>query len=106
MAATPLFQDFDQIYLSPHLDDAVLSCGGRISQQTARGEKVLVVTVCAGDPPPAPLSEFAQALHIRWALPFHPVAARRDEDEAALAVLGASALHLPLPDCIAVRAGL
>lgn len=99
--AEPLrFDDYEYIYLSPHLDDAVLSCGGRICQQAARGRRVLVVTLCAGDPPPGPLSDFARSLHERWALPPAAAEARRAEDRAALALLGAEALHLPLPDCI------
>ena len=53
------------VYLSPHLDDAVLSCGGMIHRQAQAGERVVVVTVCAGDPPPGPLSDFARSLHER-----------------------------------------
>jgi LmbE family N-acetylglucosaminyl deacetylase len=105
MADPVHFLDYDHLYLSPHLDDAVLSCGGRICQQTARGERVLVVTVCAGDPPPEPLSGFAQAMHDRWALPRSAPELRRAEDRAALARLGAAALHLPVPDCIYRRDG-
>jgi LmbE family N-acetylglucosaminyl deacetylase len=88
------------VYLSPHLDDAALSCGGMIHRQTRAGERVIVATICAGDPPPGPLSEFAQSLHQRWQTPAEAVAARRAEDLAALAVLGAEAVHFPIPDCI------
>ena len=105
MTPSPRLPDFDHIYLSPHLDDAVLSCGGRIGQQTAAGQRVLVVTVCAGDPPAGSLSGFAQLLHDRWGLPSAATQARRAEDLEALAVLGADALHLALPDCIYRRAG-
>jgi LmbE family N-acetylglucosaminyl deacetylase len=90
----------DAIYLSPHLDDVVLSCGGQIAQQTRLGKRVLVVTVCAGDPPPRSLaSVFVQELHARWGV-YDPVATRRAEDLASLAVLGAEALHLNVLDCI------
>jgi LmbE family N-acetylglucosaminyl deacetylase len=88
------------IYLSPHLDDAVLSCGGMIHRQTQAGEGVLVVTICAGDPPPGSLSPFAQSLHERWRTPLNATAIRRTEDLAALAVLGAEARHLSVPDSI------
>ena len=89
------------VYLSPHLDDAVLSCGGMIHRQAQAGERVVVVTVCAGDPPPGPLSEFARSLHERWGLEAGPVAAaRRAEDLSALDVVGAEAVHLHIPDCI------
>jgi hypothetical protein len=36
---------YDEIYISPHMDDAAYSCGGRILQSRAQGKKVLVVTV-------------------------------------------------------------
>jgi LmbE family N-acetylglucosaminyl deacetylase len=79
------------VYLSPHLDDAALSCGGQIAQQTAAGLPVLIVTLMAGDPPARPLSPFAQQLHTRWQLHDAPtaVAARRAEDTAACRHLAA-----------------
>lgn len=89
-----------EVYLSPHLDDAVLSCGGQIAHQARLGKRVLVVTVCAGDPPTQPAeTEFVRELHARWALD-NPIAARRAEDLAALRTLRAEALHLDVPDCI------
>ncbi len=87
------------IYLSPHLDDGVLSCGGRIARQVRAGEHVQVVTVFAGDPA-GDLSAFAQSLHQRWGLEKAAVAARREEDRAALALLGAEAVHWNLPECV------
>lgn len=92
---------YDHVYLSPHLDDVVLSCGGRIWQQTQAEAPVLVITVFAGSPAPsAPLSPFAQTLHARWGNPADAVAARRREDRAALSALGAEAAHWPYADCI------
>jgi LmbE family N-acetylglucosaminyl deacetylase len=88
------------IYLSPHLDDAVLSCGGLIARQAAAGEGVLVATVCAGDPGPEPLSEFARALHAVWGSGPSPVGDRRSEDRVACGRLDASVLHLEIPDAI------
>lgn len=91
---------YDSIYLAPHLDDAVLSCGGQIFEETQRGQAILVVTVMAGDPPPA-ISGYAQSLHTRWELLLEEAsAARRREDLAACASLRADALHLSVPDCI------
>jgi LmbE family N-acetylglucosaminyl deacetylase len=88
------------VYLSPHLDDAVLSCGGRIWRQAQAGDRVLVVTIFAGRPSPdVPLSPFAQALHAIWGL-VDATAARREEDAAALALLGAEAVYWPYTDCI------
>jgi len=89
------------IYLSPHLDDAVLSCGGRIWQQAQAGDRVLVVAIFAGAPAlDTPLSPFAQALHVRWGRIDGAVARRQEEDLAALALLGAEAVHWPYTDCI------
>jgi len=93
------------IYLSPHPDDAVFSCGGMIHRQVEAGGRVVVVTFCTGDPPAGPLSDFARGLHERWnpqrRLPAaEMVAARRREDLAAVDALGAQAVHLDLPDCI------
>jgi LmbE family N-acetylglucosaminyl deacetylase len=94
----------DWIYLSPHLDDAVFSCGGRIALQVRAGMRVWVVTVCAGSPE-GPLSDFAQALHEYWGLAETDApAARREEDRAALARLGAVAVHWDFWDCIYRRA--
>jgi len=88
------------IYLSPHLDDAALSCGGLIWQQTQAGDDVEIWTLCAGDPPPGPLSPFAGACHDRWKLGETAVKVRREEDRAAAAVLGAKVRHWKIPDCI------
>jgi LmbE family N-acetylglucosaminyl deacetylase len=89
----------DLLVLSPHLDDAVLSCGGRIAETTARGGEVLVVTVFTADEPAEPPSRLAADLRRWWRLPAGEVmAARRREDAAALARLGAGLLHLGLPE--------
>jgi LmbE family N-acetylglucosaminyl deacetylase len=90
----------DWIYLSPHLDDAVYSCGGWIWEQTRAGDYVEIWTVCAGDPPPAPLSPFAQSLHARWGVGEEAGPVRRAEDQRAASRLGAATRHLDLPDCI------
>ncbi|HDQ72008.1 MAG TPA: PIG-L family deacetylase [Chloroflexi bacterium] len=92
---------YGHIYLSPHLDDAVLSCGGRIWQQARAGEPVLVVTVFAGAPENgASLSAFARQLHARWETPSGAVERRREEDRAALAILGADGVYWDYPECI------
>lgn len=92
---------YAHIYLSPHLDDAVLSCGGRIWQQGQAGERALAATAFAATPEPgAPLSPFARDLHARLDLPPDAPARRRDEDQQALALIGADAAHWPYLDCI------
>jgi len=92
--------DYDSIYLSPHLDDAALSCGGQIFQQTNAGQRVLIVTITAGDPVISAVSDYAQSLHARWELLADAVAGRRQEDLAANLILGADTRHWRVPDCI------
>ena len=91
---------YDTIVLSPHLDDAALSCGGQISLQAADGQSVLIVTIMAGDPPAGDVSPFAKRLHDRWEFQFEAVARRREEDNTACRILRADCLHWALPDCI------
>lgn len=89
------------IYLSPHLDDAALSCGGLIWDQVQGGQQVEVWTICAGDPPPQTFTPFAEELHTRWELPpDQAIAARREEDQRAMSVLGAAYKHFPIPDAV------
>lgn len=90
-----------RLFLSPHLDDAVLSCGGTIHQLTAQGEAVTVLTTMAGDPPdPLPDTPIVADLHQRWQAGYSPVATRRHEDENAVSKLGARAVHWRLGDCV------
>ena len=88
------------IYLSPHLDDAVFSCGGLIWQQAQAGENVELWTVCAGSPPDGDLPPFAQSLHDRWGTGAETVALRRAEDERAAEYLGVKLRWFEIPDCI------
>ncbi len=88
------------IYLSPHFDDAAFSCGGLISKQVRRDLITAIWTICAGDPPPYPLSSFAQSLHARWQAEGNPVNQRRREDLTACGKLGAAWRHFSIPDCI------
>jgi LmbE family N-acetylglucosaminyl deacetylase len=91
---------YAHIYLSPHLDDAVFSCAGRIWQQSQAGDSVAVVTAFAGCPDDGLLSPYAQALHKRWGEPAGAVERRRAEDQEALTLLGAEAVHWQYMDCI------
>ncbi len=88
------------VVLSPHLDDAVFSCGGWMAQRASAGDEVRVLTICAGDPPAGPLSSFAEQLHLRWGTAVAPASVRRTEDRIAAGRLGALARHLDIPDAI------
>ncbi len=88
------------IYLSPHFDDVALSCGGLVWEQTTHGDRADIWTICAGDPPPGPLSTFAQSLHTRWQAENNAPVQRKDEDTSACLRLGAGYRHFKVPDCI------
>jgi LmbE family N-acetylglucosaminyl deacetylase len=90
------------IYLSPHFDDAILSCGGLIAGQSRRGLPVEIWTICAGYPPPGPLSDFARLTHQAWGTGdgTQTVELRRQEDEQAASCVGADLVHFDIPDCI------
>jgi LmbE family N-acetylglucosaminyl deacetylase len=86
--------------LSPHFDDAVLSCGGTMWEARARGLPVRVLTLFAGAPPPE-VPPFARVQHEMWGNPPQPNRLRRAEDVAACAALGCHDLHhLPAPDAV------
>ncbi len=92
------------IYLSPHLDDVALSCGGQIAAATRAGAPVDIVTIFAGDEP-GPGEPAASALVAKiydlWRLEAGAVmATRRREDLAACRELAATALHWQLQEAI------
>jgi hypothetical protein len=90
------------IYISPHFDDAALSCGGLIWEQTSKGMPVEIWTVCAGDPPPGLPSTQAAAIHQIWGFTSaeQAVAARSVENQQAAMILGAEVVEFSIPDCI------
>jgi LmbE family N-acetylglucosaminyl deacetylase len=90
------------IYLSPHLDDAVLSAGGLIYDQTRSGIPVEIWTFMCGVPDAAEFSPFAQLLHAQWGFSSaeETVRARRAEDREAARIVGATVEHFDFLDCI------
>src|SRR5271168_5553044 len=84
--------DPETVILSPHFDDAVLSCWDLLASE---GE-VLVVNVFAGEPPAGALGwwdRLAGASDSGAA-----VRARVEEDRRALALAGRAAVNLPFLD--------
>jgi LmbE family N-acetylglucosaminyl deacetylase len=85
------------VVVSPHLDDAVLSLGAAIAAAVRRGSSVKVLTVFCGDP-------FSQTSAGPWdrdsgfASEGESSRARREEDRAACATLGASIQWLNFAD--------
>jgi len=90
------------IFISPHLDDAVLSAGGLIHDLTLAGTRVEIWTVICGFPPHEELSPFAQVLHHQWGFSSaeETVRLRRAEDMRAADGVGATPVHFDFPDCI------
>jgi len=88
------------VFLSPHYDDAVLSCGGTIHQLTQSGQAAQILTVMGGESAWIPDSPIIREVHARWQAGDNPVPARRQEDRLAADRLGAAAAHSSLPDCI------
>ena len=84
--------------LSPHLDDAAFSVGGTLAALADAGHEVLVVT-CFTRSVAGPTG-FALACQTDKGLApeVDYLALRRDEDRAAMQVLGTQPLHLDLPE--------
>lgn len=95
--------DHRHIFLSPHFDDVVYSCGGTLGVQVSVGLRPLVITVCAGVPERTVLSSFAMDVHRRMGFSQDvrtAIQTRRQEDAAAMEKLGVDYLWLDYPDAI------
>jgi LmbE family N-acetylglucosaminyl deacetylase len=90
------------IYISPHLDDAALSAGGFLYDQSQAGIPVEIWTIICGYPPPGELTPFAQVLHHVWGTGTaeETVKLRRTEDVEAARIIGVETVHFDIPDCI------
>jgi LmbE family N-acetylglucosaminyl deacetylase len=78
------------LVLSPHLDDAVLGCGGLLAARP--GATVLTVFAGAPDRYPEPMTWWDELSG--FSAGDDPLAARREEDDGALAALGAEPVRL------------
>ncbi|PWF44001.1 PIG-L deacetylase family protein [Massilia glaciei] len=102
LKARPLLDqlDFDAfervVILSPHLDDAALSCGGLL--HALQGVPTLVVTLCSGNPPPLVSVDGASKTPARRGHVSPRI--RRAEDVAAMRAIEAAYVHLSFPDAI------
>lgn len=80
---------YDEIFVSPHLDDAVYSCGGQIALLRARGQRVLLVTLFGNGKD----DESGRGR-------FDNVLVRKREEHAAAQRLDVDYLWLNLPDVL------
>lgn len=88
------------LFLSPHLDDAILSCAGLMTTLAEAKQQVVAPTLFTADHDAScRLSAYAQHLHASWgsATPYRQ---RREEDRQALEAVGARPIHLGLKDAI------
>ena len=89
------------IYLSPHLDDAVLSCGGMIHRLSEGGHPVMVLSVFTSGPSSEEeISPHAEHLLQLWRLTSKGYSQRKAEDRNALKMIGAEHLWLDYRDSI------
>ena len=92
-----------KIYLSPHLDDAILSCGGIIFEDRKAGIFVEIWNFMSDIPAPdAPLSALAQSVHAEWGLDTakEVMELRLAEDRSSASRVDALPRYFNFLDCI------
>lgn len=89
------------VFISPHFDDGIFSCGGTARQLTAAGHAVTIMTIMGGlyqgELPNTPI---LADLHRRWSAGDSPLRSRQIEDENASTSISVEFMHVPLPDCV------
>ncbi len=87
------------LFVSPHLDDVVFSCGGTLALLADRGWRTVMATAFTATVLPATGFALACQLDKGLAPEVDYMALRREEDRAAAAILGVSDLRwLDLPE--------
>ncbi len=97
-AAAPAVTRPVALALSPHLDDAAFSAGGRLAQLAREGWRVVVATVFTASMPDPQGFALACQLDKGLAADIDYMALRRAEDANACRLLGAEPLWLPFPE--------
>lgn len=98
------WSEFERVViLSPHLDDAALSCGGLLHALQGR-VSTLVVSICCGNPPRVATGDGAGRSQMRRGH-VNP-RFRRREDIAAMHSVNADFVHLSFPDGVYRRSPL
>ena len=89
------------VFISPHFDDGIFSCGGTARQLSAAGDSVTIMTIMGGlfdgELPDTPI---LADLHRRWEAGKSPLRQRQLEDERASRTIGVDFMHVPLQDCV------
>lgn len=102
MSLNELVDQSPALFLSPHLDDVVLSCGGTVARAVEHGQQPLVITIFGGEVTDETTTEFARWKHSRWGVLSvdEILDKRRAEERAAAAILGYRPCVLGYPDAI------
>jgi len=105
-----LLRDMDEagsavLVMSPHLDDAVWSCGALLAHLAPRHRITVVTAFTAASPPPwsLPARRHLRAVGVSDAEALFTE--RRSEDRQVLAGLGVEVVHLGFRDALFRRAG-
>lgn len=88
------------LFVSPHLDDAVLSCGVYIHKLVKSQNKVEIVTIFSGSKDSAHLSYLAKKFNKRCHLAGNAMMLRRQEDKRACKKSKITPIYLNLLECL------
>lgn len=86
------------LFVSAHLDDAIISCGDYIDLLVRAGYHVTIATVFTGTG--TDLSLLARILHKKFGLSSDVMKVRREEDISACDLLDVDTIHLNMQECI------
>lgn len=88
------------LVVSPHLDDAVLSCGDLIDKYVKENNTVDVITVFSGKPQKNNVSSAAKKFHDNCFLGIDAMKYRKKEDIKAHKLLKCHSLYLNFKECL------
>ena len=89
------------IFISPHFDDVVLSCGGALAHLAQRQAEAILVTVFTAEASDdLVLSPAARQVHLAWGEKDNPYEMRRQEDKATVDYLGIEHRWLDFLDAV------
>jgi len=92
MTRDSIAKKYEHVYVSPHMDDVVMSCGGRIIAQRKANESVLVVTVFT--------DHVNKQIRSKALAGFTNVQERKEEDRRAMKRLAVDYIWLNHPEAI------
>ncbi|OAS21842.1 PIG-L deacetylase family protein [Paenibacillus oryzisoli] len=88
------------LFMSAHLDDAIISCGDYMCWLVQEGNAVTIATVFTAENSHPSLSWLAKILHKKFNIGSQVMYVRRREDLSAANSLGADCIHLNVEECI------